>query len=80
MENKTVIVKLIGRPTSMKVTKQELVEWIDDEGGWASFMARGGVGEDDVSEDIRAKWVEVIWAWKDFQRAVDNIKRDLPQL
>jgi len=63
-----------------QLTKQELVEKVDSEGGWPGFLQWGGVGEDDVEMDIRAKWVDVIWAWQDFQHAVDRLNQDLPQL
>lgn len=60
------------------ITLQELIDAVDRAGSWAEFMQRGGLGEDDVPMDIRAKWVEVIWAWSDFQSAVDRLEADLP--
>jgi len=61
-------------------TKQEIVEKVDYEGGWPGFLQWGGVGEDQVPMEIRARWVDVIHAWKDFQDAVRNLERDLPSL
>lgn len=64
----------------MEWTLQEIANKKDSEGGWDSFLMWGGIGEDDVPMDIRAKWVEVLWAWKDFQRAIENLERNLPTL
>lgn len=62
----------------MQVTKQELADWVDDEGGWHSFLAAGKpVGEDDVPMEIRAAWVDVLDAHKDFQNAVDRLVEKL---
>lgn len=64
----------------MEWTKEDIVVKADSEGGWCGFLMWGGIGEDDVPIDIRAKWVEVLDAWKDFQRALDDLERDLPTL
>ena len=63
----------------MMWTKQEIADKVDSEGGWASFMQWGGIGEDDVPIEIRSKWVEVIWAWKDFDDAVQRLQAELPE-
>lgn len=60
----------------MQVTKEELAQWADEEGGWANFMHQG-VGEDDVPMEIRAAWVDVINAYDDFERALDRLKAKL---
>lgn len=70
---------MIGtKGSGVQVTKEELREWVDDEGGWFSFLAAGKpVGEDDVPMEIRAAWVDVIWAHSDLQDAIRRLEAKL---
>ncbi|MCA1799738.1 MAG: hypothetical protein LC650_00375 [Actinobacteria bacterium] len=60
----------------MQVTKEELVRMVNF-GGWTSIVQNSGVGEDDVPMELRAAWVEVLWAWRDFKDATRRLERQL---
>ena len=63
----------------MEWTLQDIADKKDSEGGWEGFLMWGGIGEDDVPMEIRARWVEVIHAWKDFEEATEMLDKLLPE-
>lgn len=58
------------------LTKEELAQWADEEGGWASLI-KHGVWDHEVPLEVRDEWLDTVAAHDHFERVLDRLKAKL---